>query len=288
MRHIRSTDDGATWIDDATIFDQSMTGDLYGIRTVSWGNAQFVAYAAKMFTSPDGKTWTEVTKADGQWLASMVYAQGQYVSSGGYGWLATTTTDLGTWAQHPPAANYTAAHHSRQALATGKVGGADAYVVVDDNGNIFHATDGKTWSAATTAPVVPAGNTWGTLFAYGNGVFVGLLPSGTVNIRSTDGGATWSSSTALPTAAQGLVYAQGKFTALGAGHVFTSTDGASWTDHAETTAIAADLTYGHGTYLALTGNGNIYKSTDGLTFTKTFDNGTSPDPVASIAFGPNP
>jgi hypothetical protein len=289
VRHIRSLDDGATWVDDATIYPESDTGDLYGIRTAVWVNGQFAAFAAKMLTSPDGKTWTEVTKADGQWLASMIYAQGEYVSSGGYGWLATTTTDLGTWTQHPPSANYTTAHHSRQALAVGTVGSALAYVSVDDNGNIFHATDGKTWMTTTGAPVVAAGSTWGTLFAYGNGVFVGLLPSGTASIRSTDGGATWTSNTAFGTAAQGLVYAQGKFTAVGAGHVFTSTDGQTWTDHAEATAIASDITYGHGVYLALNGNnGAIYKSTDGLTFTKVFDNATNPDPVATIAFGPNP
>jgi hypothetical protein len=289
VRHIRSLDDGATWVDDATIYPESDTGDLYGIRTVAWVNGQFAAFAAKMLTSPDGKTWTEITKADGQWLASMIYAQGEYVSSGGYGWLATTTTDLGTWTQHPPSMNYTAAHHSRQALAVGMVGGSFAYVSVDDLGNIFHATDGKTWMTTTGAPVVAAGSTWGTVFAYGNGVFVGLLPNGMDSIRSTDGGATWTSNTALATAAQGLVYAQGKFTAVGAGHVFTSTDGQTWTDHPEATAIASDLTYGHGVYLALNGNnGAIYKSTDGLTFTKVFDNATNPDPIATIAFGPNP
>lgn len=289
VRHIRSTDDGATWVDDATFFPESDTGDAYGIRTAAWVNGQFAAFAAAMFTSPDGKTWTQVPKADGQWVASMIYAQGEYVSSGGYGWLATTTTDLGTWTQHPPSANYTAAHHSRQALAVGMVSGSLAYVSVDDLGNIFHATDGKTWMTTSGAPVVAAGNTWGTIFAYGNGVFVGLSPNGTDSIRSTDGGATWTSNTALATAAQGLVYAQGKFTAVGAGHVFTSTDGRAWTDHAEATAIASDITYGHGVYLALNGNnGAIYKSTDGLTFAKVFDNGTNPDPVATIAFGPNP
>ncbi|GAC1394002.1 MAG: hypothetical protein NVSMB47_02320 [Polyangiales bacterium] len=126
VRHIRSLDDGLTWIDDATDLPPSTSGDADGIRTVVWGHDTFIAFAAKVFTSPDGRAWTQVPKGDGQWLASMLYAEGQYVSSGGYGWLATTTTDLGAWVQHPPRADYTAAHHSRAALAHGKVAGADA------------------------------------------------------------------------------------------------------------------------------------------------------------------
>ena len=283
MRHVRSLDDGVTWVDDATIFSPTDQGDLYGVRNVIWGNGVFVAFAAKVFTSPEGKTWTEVPKADGQWLASMLYAQSEYVSSGGYGWLATTTTDLGTWTHHPPHAGYTAAHHSRKALAYGKVNGQDAYVVVDDLGGIFRATDGKTWQPVTGAPVVPAGNTWGTQFVYGGGVFVGLLPSGTAMIRSTDGGTTWSSNAALPSAVSSVVFAQGHFTAIGAGHVFTSTDGASWIDHSAATAKAGDVTYGHGVYLALSG-GNILRSPDGLAWTQSFSKGTNPDVLAAITF----
>jgi hypothetical protein len=285
VRHVRSLDDGLTWVDDATDFDQSMMGDLYGIRTVAWCNGQFVAFAAKVLTSPDGKTYTEVPKADGQWLASMLYANGQYVSSGGYGWLATTTSDLGNWTQHPPHDNYTTAHHSRAALAHGVVAGIDAYVVVDDDGNLFHSGDGQTWLDTTGAPIVPAGLTWGTQLQFGGGVFVGLLPNGMDSIRSVDGGATWTSNTAFATAAQSIVYAQGHFTALGAGHAYTSVDGQSWVDHADASAPAADIVYGHFVYLA-NRNGDILRSTDGLSWTQVFTNGSNPDDVHSIAFGP--
>ena len=285
VRHIRSLDDGLTWIDDATDIAQTETGDAVGIRNVVWGNGLFVAFAAKVLTSTDGKSWKAVPKPDGQWLASMLYAEGQWVSSGGYGWLATTTTDLGNWTQHPPQKDYTAAHHSRLALAHGKVNGAESYVAINDAGVIWRATDGKTWLPTTGAPVVPAGNTWGTAFAYGGGVFIGLPPSGMATIRSTDGGATWTSLPALATEATAIIYAQGHFTRVGSGRVYTSPDGLTWTDHVAASAVSGDLTYGHGVYLMVT-NGAIRRSTDESTWKQVFDTGANPDSIAALAFGP--
>jgi hypothetical protein len=284
VHHLRSLDDGLTWVDEATDLSQSMMGDLYGVRSVVWGNGQYVAFAAKVFTSPDARTWTEVPKADGQWLACMSYAQGKWVSSGGYGWLATTVSDLGNWTQHPPDPNYTTAHHSRGALAHGVVNGVDAWVVVDDDGVIFHSSDAVTWQSTSGVTPVPSGFTWGTSFAFGNGVFVGLLPAGDAIIRSDDAGATWSR-VALSSTVSGMVFAQGHFTLTASGKVFTSTDGASWVEHAAPTARAGDLFYGHGTWLALDNNA-IYRSTDEVTWAKVFDNGSNLDGISEIAFGP--
>jgi hypothetical protein len=288
MRHVRSLDDGNTWVDDATDIDgadAALQGD-YSIRTLRWLNGQFVAFAAKIFTSPDGKTWTEKGKTDGQWLASMLYAQGQYVSSGGYGWLATDTDPgLGTWTQHPPVPSYTTAHHARSALGHGVVNGVDTYVVLNDDGNIFHSNDAKTWAASTGAPAVPSGPQWGTGFAFGNGVFVGVLASGTQTVHSVDG-ATWTSSADLPFQVTGIIHAQGRFTAIGNGHVFTSTDGQTWAHHDAPTAHASELTYGHGTYISLTGSGDIYRSTDGIAWTMVFQNQGNPNELHGMAFGP--
>jgi hypothetical protein len=283
VRHTRSVDDGLTWIDDATEYPPSMMGDLYGIRNVIWADKTFVAFAAKLLVSTDGNKWTDVPK-DGQWLASMLYADGSYVASGGYGFLATSAGDLGKWTQHPPRADYTVAHHSRSALAYGKVAGRSAYVVVNDDGEIFYSADAKAWMPSN-APRVAAGNSWGTQFTYGNGMFIGLRPDGISSIRSTDGGSTWTTNPALPQSVQSVVYAQGHFTGLGTGHVLTSVDGVAWMDRVEPSALRSDLTYGHGTYLALE-NGKIYRSSDGVTFKKVLDNAGKSDAIGALAFGP--
>lgn len=276
-RHLRSLDDGVTWVDDATT-------DGIGVRTVVWGNGRFVGFAEQIISSPDGKTWSMVPKADGQWLACMVYAGGRWLASGGYGYLATAPPDLSAWAQHPPVNDYTTAHHSRQALAHGLVNGAERYVVINDDGLLFSSSDGSTWLASTGAPAVPSPPQWGTGLAYGNGRFVGILANFTTAIVSNDGGKTWST-TELASGVAGLAFGQGHFTALGNGHVFTSSDGATWVDHVESTAQANDLTYGHNTYITIQNDGDLYRSTDGLKWTLALARGADPNHVSTTAFG---
>ncbi len=64
-RHLRSLDDGVTWVDDATT-------DGIGVRTVVWGNGQFVAFAEQIIASPDGNTWAMVPKGSGAWSTRVV------------------------------------------------------------------------------------------------------------------------------------------------------------------------------------------------------------------------
>jgi hypothetical protein len=84
-----------------------------------------------------------------------------------------------------------------------------------------------------------------TELAFGGGVLVSL--GGTSVVVSHDGGATWSAGGSLASGCQGLVFAQGHFTALGDGHVFTSTNGRTWTDHLVPNMSPGGVAYGHGT-----------------------------------------
>jgi hypothetical protein len=283
LHHLRSFDDGATWQDEASVLPASGTGDLYGVRGISWGD-RFVAFAAKVLTSPNAAvgSWTEV-KDDGQWLGSIVYAQNQWVSAGGYGWLATST-DLVNWVQHPPVANYTVAHHGTQVL----VFGAGHYVVSNDEGTVYHSSDAHTWTHATGVPAVSPMQA--ISFTYGNGVFVGVLPSGVDVIRSDDGGASWTSAgPPLAHAAAAPVFGHGHFSLFADGHVYTSTDGSAWVDHVAPTSRRSNaFVYGHGTYLSLSWPGKFRRSTDdGLTWV---DGMTTPmsDAPAALAFGHPP
>jgi hypothetical protein len=82
-----------------------------------------------------------------------------------------------------------------------------------------------------------------------------------------------------------LIFAQGHFSAFANGHVFTSNDGRTWTDHPSANAYSGEIAYGHGTYVLLN-SFNLSRSTDGLTWSQPV---TVPGPanyLQWIAFGP--
>ena len=56
LKSSRDVDGRADLWSVGVVLFQPLSGDLYGIRTVVWANGHIVAFAAKVFTSPDGKT----------------------------------------------------------------------------------------------------------------------------------------------------------------------------------------------------------------------------------------
>jgi hypothetical protein len=250
-RRIRSLDDGATWTDDTSLpLDGSSDGEL--LRTVIWANHQFMAYGWRVMTSPDGKTWQDFgLNAINQWVGSIVYAQGGFVAVGGYG-LRVSSPDGLTWQSHDidtvPSATADALVYDPD--------GSGSFVSANSNGQRSHSPDGQTWTYCTGATA-----TLTTDLAVGNGVVVGI--NATSVVVSADGGLTWSDAAQLGVPAQALIFAQGRFTVIGASHVFTSVDGTSWSDHPVSGLHGLALAFGHGTYLLLTEAG-FRRSADAL------------------------
>lgn len=121
---------------------------------------------------------------------------------------------------------------------------------------------------------VPGGNVSLNSVAYGNGIFVAVGDNSFV-ARSTDGGGTWTSSTA---GAYGVLrrvrFVNGQFAAVGASDkIIYSSDGATWTAVTLPQAVAVDVAWGNGVYVvagqrALATQG-AYVSSDGVNWTRT-------------------
>jgi hypothetical protein len=271
-RTIRSTDDGVTWTNDAQL-ESGGGDDQLALRTVIWGNQQFVALGWRTMTSVDGTSWKDHgVSAVSQWIGSAVYVQQQYVAVGGYG-LRATSPDALDWKAH---GIDNVATHSGDALVY-LAGGAGRFVSANDDGLRSYSTDGITWVYSTGSTATATNEV-----AFGNGVVVSL--GGTSVVVSTDGGATWAAGATLASSCQGLLFAQGHFTALANGHVFTSSDGLTWADHAASSVTTGSVAYGHGSYVLVNGY-QVSRSTDGLTWSRSVTL-TGTNPLSWVTFGP--
>lgn len=268
-RRVRSIDDGKTWVDDVAATAQGGDDDLL-LRTVVYANGAFVGLGYRAVRSTDGKTWQPLSSPFRQWIGSATWEGARFVAVGGYG-LRATSPDGTTWSDK---AIDTVATHAHDALAFG--GGR--FAAANDEGKRSSSADGVTWTPSTGAESIAT-----YALAHGNGVFVAL--GNTSTVCSVDGGRTFGGATTLGAPCRGLVFAQGHFTALANGHVFTSTDGTAWVDHVAASAHRGQIAYGHGTYVVL-GEQGRQRSTDGLTWEAPVGDDGNKNPLEAITFGP--
>jgi hypothetical protein len=190
-RHVRSLDLGKTWVDPGNTADT--------LDNVAWGKGLFFGgtHDNKIYSSPDGKTWTPAGAALNQWVGGVAYGQNLYVAVGGYGqsWFST---DGMTWMNSP-----TFRDGGEAARSLAFRGGT--FTAATDPGNWWTSADGKTWTKTTgghTSDVVTCGNAFsdrskctgpeghGQSSAFGEGVWVAIVNGGVE--RSEDAGKTWA------------------------------------------------------------------------------------------------
>lgn len=183
-------------------------------RGVCWGLDQFIATGGsderRMWTSPDGLTWSEINQGGG-WIADCAYGNGMVVSAGGFHFL-TATTDGINWNM---GGSFTGEHIRGVAFGNGvfvAVGGTDVSV----------SSDGLTWNVEMLHGAANA-----RYIAYGNGIFVGIGDGGSI-IASGDSGQSWSV-TALGTDAWvSILYGNGYFYIGDGATLYRSADGIAW------------------------------------------------------------
>lgn len=239
-----STDDGDTW----TLEFDFATSNLVAF-CITYGNGKFIAAGSdattghsKMFSSPDGVTWSAVTVDDIGDINSVCYGSGNH-------WVATSTTlfannyatssdnaatfHIVTTTPVDQFSNGPMYYHSSTFVTTG--------VFAAQGGCIITSTDnGATWSGSlvadtdfSTASNPGLFSDGATLIVGGNGNSSPFLPCIIAAASPTDLLAATAHSSILPMNSDtiyGIIKALGIYFVInGAGQVADSTDGSSWT-----------------------------------------------------------
>jgi plastocyanin len=252
------------------------SSSLYYIEPrITFSDPQFTQTATTLYTLAGGTTYNSAAYGNGTWLAlPSQYAVGA-VSTNGTIWSAITLPTSGNFVSCAFGNNYFVG-----------IAGSPATC-------IYSNSNGATWKTAT---LPGASNIGWSAVEYGAGRFVAIsqTPS-TTGAYSDDFGKTWTSSTIIQGAWNDLAYGNGVWVAVATYSVglpktlmYSTTNGASWTDNssaANTAAVNyASVTFGNGRFVAVSGSiGTQYAiwSLDGINWTASLN----PVQATKISYG---
>lgn len=206
-------------------------------------------------SSPDGITWTvRDSKMGSNTIHNIFYANGLFIAMG--------NTVLST---SPDGINWTL---RTSGLSTGQlfdvVYSGAFFLAITYQGEVIKSTDGITWAKLTTT-----GLNSSTLnsIAFGNGKFV--IGTGNGKLYSSVDGVTWVLRLDTFTNSQfsGVIYDGTSFVAVCNNLLKTSVDGVTWVAGTNTPIIPSAVRFVNGKYFLLTGDGNIYHSTNLINWT---------------------
>lgn len=269
--------DGINWPRASTGITSSLNGATSGA-----GLVVAVAAAGRIITSPDGLVWTERTSGVTTDLRAVTFANGTFVAAGVSGVILTSPNGT-TWTR---ATTGVTANLSAAAFVK------DAFVVGGDAGTLLTSANGATWT-----PVSLGGNTTATLFLTATGG-EGLLTGHGGDLYTATSATAWRRLfPGTSEAKQAVVYAGGRFVAVGASSdpitraplvpIQTSPDGITWTRANANPAFASlnAVAYGQSRYVAVGPASAIFTSPDGATWTAGTSNVTAT--FTCIAAGPS-
>ncbi|HMJ65951.1 MAG TPA: hypothetical protein VK615_11425 [Candidatus Binatia bacterium] len=231
-------------------------------NAASFGNGSFVSVGgqgAPIFTSRDATSWTnQYWNLGVDELFGMTYGSGRFVSVGasstGYGVRAgIRTSDSGTtWSSIIP---------GPQAALRCVANGNGIWVAA--GADLLTSSDGLNWTSRSYAPA-------GTLYAatFGQGRFV--LAGDTGGTITSTNGIDWTFNPAFASSQIfGLAFGNNEFMAVGKrgnnGVMWTSWDGATWTQSGTASAPLRAVTYANGSFTAVGDAGLVVQSSSNTT-----------------------
>jgi len=221
---------------------------------------QTVGDSGKIYYSYDGQNWTEADSPTTMALYGIVYGDNKFVATGTMGIILTSTDGINWDITTLPGAVplYCIAYGNGTYVAAGQW--------MSMNIQVRTSTDLITWDDHSINN--PPGYTMNGI-TFGNGRFY-MLGNNTSAWYSDDNGVTWISKPQTGTNYFGTVYANSKFTAVGAGGMIReSPDATVWsTANAGTyPAQIQAITYGNGKYVITGSSGDSAWSTSGTSWT---------------------
>ena len=205
---IQTSTDGVTWSGDAVISTTPSSGNW---SSIAYDGTRYVAVGGYYGGNPapgligystDAVNWTLATYT-GNWLQSVVYADGQFVAVGISGACATSSDGV-TWTQR------TAPSNSWTSVAYGN----DVWVAVSSSGTTraMTSSDGVTWTLAPQYSVFEYD--WQSI-TYGDGKFVAVSNNGSQRVMWSTNGTSWIAQTITSKVWYSVDYAAGKFVGVG-------------------------------------------------------------------------
>lgn len=277
------------------IWTAQTSGTTVQLRSITWGNNQFVAVgypgtipnSGTILTSPDGVTWTPRTSATPYALLGVSWVNNQFIagdifgtiltSSDGVAWTGRVSgtggplmgiawgnnqfiivgSDYGTIIASPDGIIWSTRSSSTSQLLYGVVWGSNQFIAVGASGTIITSPDGTSWTTRTSG----TSNTLNSIAFGGINGHVAVGNNGT--ILTAPDGVTWTSRTSgTSQSLLSITWGNNQFVAVGGnGTVLTSPDGITWTTRtAVTTNSLRGITLGNNEYVAIGDNGTILTS----------------------------
>ncbi len=292
---ILSSPDGTNWT-------SRYLGPIYGagapyvLRDLAWGAATWVAIGgvgtpgggslAAILTSRDLRTWIKQSSPSNVLdLSSAVYADSQFAAVGSAYDPATLSTGPGILTS-PDGVHWTKRECQSTVMNWQHIAyGNGTFLATGSEGSLLTSPDGANWTfrrsglpgildviyadgrfVALGVGVSASADTlrWTTLseqsvgirMAYGAGLFVST--DGKVLWTSRDGAAWTNRGAVTPGGIEDVGYGDGKFVAVGSGALSVSAGGTNWQSltSALTTARINGVTYGHQSFVAAAGVAN--------------------------------
>jgi hypothetical protein len=285
-----SCDDGKTWIANKSDDDKvkcfaplDCDHDGKAGRGIAFGNGWFVAdfgwgQPGTVRRSRDGAVWETVLT--GPNFASMMFGAGRFLGAARTGKLSQN--DGMTWSDAAEAklmSNGQDVWNVRRGAYVGT-----GFLLVADGPTAAFGKDGTSWSQLKNLPATCGTDIqWSGGIAYGNGAIVVVDGKG-VACRSTDEGASWTTKNLGGGLESRLIFTGSEFIVWGAGVVYRSQDGTTWTSTPTKKTVngnpaGAGPNIGpvarspQGTYVAVNGGWDqwydkqrFYRSADGITW----------------------
>lgn len=268
------------------------------LNGVCYGAGKFVAVGngGKIYTSPDGETWTEQTSDVSGDLPFVYYANGKFISRDNSSKNFLISSDGVTWEKVYAGQQFVTSSQRCGCYGAGKYitlgseakyystdgtswsrssGGVAAYdvcytdshgfVAVGGTGYLFNSTNGTSWTSQQYKFVNY--NMLG--ICYGNGIFVAVGSDGSTNnygkIYTSQDGETWTNRTSATFSGLSKVrFADNVFVAVGRdGIIMTSSDGVNWTTQTSgvSTLLFSVVNDGSGNYSIVGDSGTVLLGT---------------------------
>ncbi|WP_196160712.1 fibronectin type III domain-containing protein [Reinekea sp. G2M2-21] len=264
-----TSSDLSTWAETLAIPEGAPT--YFYFTNVVWDspNNQFIALgvdtsvndSGKLYTSPDGTSWTESTTDLSRFIKGLFNDGTQTLLYGDKGVMLTSTNGT-SWSALEN-------HEGANLYGLTEVG-ANGWAASGSNATLGMSPDGNNWNWSTrTCSSWTTGSNWADIAYNGTNLFVAVGSEGCV-ITSSDGVSWVERSSGVSENLSSVIWDGTQFVAIGAnGTLLTSTNGSPWTQ--QTLPVSANLSrliYAAGTYVATGNSGTILTSTDATNWTQ--------------------